>query len=335
MTIEFRELREFPVKSLRLPGDFRKRYSAEHIGQLSERMKHRGQIVPLLVRDTSVLDGVDRVAAALRAGIEMLWANVITCTDLEAEIIMREAQMHRRHDPAEQRRLADELIPRYAQEIAETRIDPEKPNQPPKQGVQKRKRSRGRKKGVRSEAISRVAAELGVSAEALLKSDYRRRKKGELPDPPFALKDLGMDLPPEFKAQASEAGKQMERAARYVAMAVACMTEVTKLGANAFPSARLQRLHQDASDLSASIRNAKPVSVCPCCKALVKLRPGCAGCSGSAIMLANQQSAVPKELLDELNPLVLAGGKFHSVWDFIDQDEKPEGDDLDSLFGGQ
>ncbi len=65
--IHFRELREFPVKSLRLPGDFRKRYSAQHIGQLAERMKHRGQVTPLLVRGTTVLDGIDRCT---QAGIE-------------------------------------------------------------------------------------------------------------------------------------------------------------------------------------------------------------------------------------------------------------------------
>lgn len=329
--IQFVALEEVPLSSLRFPGGFRERFQQERVKLLAERLKARGQIEPLLVRDDyTVLDGLDRGAAAMIAQLPGLWCVFVECSDIEAQIIMRESNMHRRHDPQEQRRLADELVEKYAQEIAEQRQDPERRELPKMSGRQAKRRKRGRKKGVRAEAMEKVAKELGISVEALRKSEYRKRAEGQAPEPEFHLKALGMELPAEFVEESAKVGRLMERAARYQAMVLACLTELGKLG-NVFPAARLQRLYQDASDVASGLRNAKPTSVCPFCKALDRLKGACSQCSGTGRILSNQESAVPKELMDETRLLVQVGGQMRSVWDYV---EEPAAADLDSMFGG-
>jgi hypothetical protein len=84
-------------------------------------------------------------------------------------------------------------------------------------------------------------------------------------------------------------------------------------------------LKADVSECSAAVRNARPQTICPFCKALEALRAGCGTCSATGYARRGQASGVPAELLDPKDPMVWVSGQARSVWDYIPADD---------MFGG-
>lgn len=302
------------LRRLRLPGDFLKRMREPRVGGLAEKIRDHGMLTPVLMRKTNgdVLDGLDRIAACFLLKLTHAPAILVECTDLEAEIIRREANAQRRHDPEEKRQMSQELIDKYTEEEAL------------KERVTPRPIKVGRPTSPRGKAIARVARDLGVSEVALKKRQQRAKKAvGEALEPPLNL--IGMIVPDSAREGIMAALGLLREAATKASQCLALLTQI-ETGGYPFPAARLQRLRSDAAELAACIRNAKPVALCPYCKGVETLLSGCSGCAATGWILSNQESGVPQELWDDKDPKVFVGAQARSVWDYLPSNELPEAD---------
>ena len=312
-------LKLVPLRRLRLPGDFLRRMREKRVGGLAANIRERGQFTPILMRKDNgdVLDGLDRVAACFLLKLTHVPANLVECSDLEAEIIRRETTTQRRHDPDEQRQMSQELIDMYtAEELEKAKLSPPKHTRV------------GKPVSPRSKAIKRVAADLGLKDETVRKRQYRAKKAvGEAMDPPLNM--IGMLVPDSTREGIMAALGLLREASYKASQCLALLTQI-ETGGFPFPAARLQRLRQDASELAASIRNAKPVALCPYCKGIETIQSGCGGCAATGFILANQEAGVAAEFWDEATPMVLVAGRARSAWDYLPTNEverDPFGDD--------
>jgi len=319
--VDFVSCRPVPLRRLRLPGSFKQRLREPRINSLAQHIEKRGLWLPVLVRkeDGRVLDGLDRVASFWLLGRESILAVVVTCSDEEADTLEREINAERRHAPEEQRSKALEMVEKLSAEEAEAAVE----------AAQKEHRA-GRPLSKKGRARKVVAESLGISPKALKQQEYRERRKKGLTKNSKAIETIGMEIPESMAKEVRSVQLLMEEAALRVSQALAALTTIENQSYR-FPAARLQRLRSDTVDLGACLRNARPEMLCPYCKAIPQLMPGCTACLGCGWICANQVAAVPKELLREDLPCVLVGGSRRSIWDYIPQD--PEPPKADEAFG--
>ena len=304
------EFRWLPLRKLRLPGTFPKRLREPRVVALSESIAVHGLWLPVLVRrkDGRVLDGFDRVAAYWLQKRNEIPALLCDCTDEEALLIESKVNTERRHDQEEQRKKEMELIDRIASEEAAREAEEE--------AKRKKYQIPGRPKTPKRRALERVSGETGVPVNTLKQRIYRERRRKGLTGTVKELRTLGMVIPQTLSDEVRVLQGVFDEAILRAKQALSCLTTIETQG-YPYPPARLQRLRADAQELSASLRNARPDCLCPYCKAVEALKAGCAACLGCGFITANQVSGVPKELLDEENPMVMAGGQIRSAWDYI------------------
>lgn len=312
------------LSSLRLPGDFGKRMKEPRVLALAHSIDESGLIHEPLVRkeDMRVICGLDRVAVYFLLEHKQIKVKLIECTDTEAARLRLEENIVRRHDPEERRKLTEELVSTYTEE-EKTRLENRKFDINEKLAPRKL----GRPKHARTIAMERAAAERGVKPESI--RQMLRRARLQPPEPEMPLETFGMLVPDTFRDRSILALRFLNEAALRLQQALSCLTQIETNGLP-FPAGRLQRLRQETADLGASVRNARPVAICPFCKCLAVLLPGCPACAGTGIMLSIQDGSVPTELLDTENPRVQVGGHIKSVWDYVDA---PEVDA--NMFGGR
>jgi ParB-like chromosome segregation protein Spo0J len=304
-------LKEVPLSTVRLPGDFKKRLDAPHVAERAKSLEGVGLIHEPLVRrkgkQWEVIAGLDRIAAHFVAKRESVSVKVVECTDAEVMKIRREENVQRRHDKEEQSRLMTELLEQYTSE-EEDRIDSPKK--------------------ARAKARERVAAELGLSPETIRKKEWEAEQKTEPVGPP--IKTLGMSLSEDFAKKVALAQRGIDATEALLKRAQSTVTTMAKELGLAFPQARLERLREEIHAQASHCRGLRPVSLCPWCKGLDGVQEGCGACFGTGFITASQENAVPAELLNEAIPVVLVDGNYEDVHEFLPyaQDlDIPRGDD--------
>lgn len=312
--MNFLSVKRIALRRLRLPGSFRPKLREPGVVLLSKHIDEKGLFLPVLVRksDGRVLDGFDRVAAHFVLKREDIWCLLCECTDEEAALIEMEVNVARRHDPARAAKTLEAI-----DSIAAT-IEPPKVKTP------------GRPLSKRGVARKKVADALGVSVHAVKSAEYReKRKRGEKREV-RPIKTLGMTLPETLLKNSHDLGSLFDEAAIRAQQALACLTEVESRGLPYSPS-RLQRLRRELQEMAGVIRNARPDSVCPYCRAIPAICAGCQACRGAGMLTVNEMANIPAALLDEQVPKVMVGGQLKSVWDFLPPPQPQEEADVFGL----
>lgn len=299
-------LKDVPFSSLRLPGDFKKRLDAPHVAERAKSIASVGLIHEPLVRRVGKhwepIAGIDRIAAYHVAGKESIRVKVVECTDEEARRIRLEENIQRRHDTGEQSRLALELLEKFTAE--ETTLEEALPEKP--------------KEGAKTRARKRVAAELGISPETVRKKEWEASQETAPKGPP--IRTLGMNLSAEFTAQVTKAQAYLEATEALLKRAQSNVTTMANDLSIVFPKPRLERLREDIHSQAAHVGGLMPVSLCPWCKGLNALQENCSACFGTGFITKSQEKAVPKELLDEAEPMVMSEGRPISIYEFAPEE---------------
>jgi len=164
----------------------------------------------------------------------------------------------------------------------------------------------GRPKGPNRVMLEELAGEVGLTVEALLKRQKRKRAKArsEGLTEPEPVRSLGMRLTPAFSRQTTRAREIVQRTLDKVVDARRTLGSFG-LDGIPFPVARLERIKDDFAELELILRASRPESICPACKATEALCGGCAMCVGLGYILENQLPNVPADLLDPRHPVVL------------------------------
>lgn len=303
-------LKEVTLATIHLPGDFKKRLDAPHVAERAKSISSSGLIHEPLVRRKGkkweVIAGLDRVAAHFVAQKDTVSVKVVECTDEEVQRIRREENVQRRHDKEEQSRLMGELLEQYTEE--ELEAEPEKP------------------KKARVRARERVAAELGLATETIRKKEWEAEQETVPTGPP--IKTLGMSLSADFSKKVALAQSYLDAAEGDLKRAQSRITTMGKELGLAFPQARLERLREEIHAQASHCRGLRPVSLCPWCKGLDGVQENCAACFGTAFITKSQEQAVPKELLDEVDPKVVVDGKVQSADSLVSEGKDWDGADL-------
>lgn len=314
------------IAKLVLPDDIHELAKEPRIADRLISIKRLGLLNEPIVRlsDMKLLAGRDRIAAHIHGGIQEARVKLVECDDDTCIDIEIEENLQRRHDPAEQRELEQRALDR-----AEARIAGERDGETP--------RKAGRPKTPRGRAREEIAEAKGVKPESVRRAEYRHRERQNkalvevaetgvpAPPPTSPIKTLGMDLDAAFLAKVNAIMGYIKEATAKARGAQSALTQLknAELG---YPSARLQRLHEDLHDVTARVAAAIPVSLCPGCKGLHGVQEECAMCVGSGFIVKSQQDGVPENLwLEGDDAMVLYRGEPTRVSEFFEEHgEEPE-----------
>ena len=297
--------------SLVLPSDFGKRLKEPRIAERAKSIDAVGLIHEPIVRasDMRVVAGEDRVAAHFALKRRDILCKMVECTDEELKAIQSAENVQRRHDPKEQAQLIAARL-----DVYEAEVQPVPPDEP---------RKRGQPKSDRTKARERLAAELGVKAETLRKTEWKAERASPEPKP-VECRALGMTLSPEFTAKVGAAQAHIDAADSALRLA---QTHLGRLGSDAiagFPEGRLARLKSDAHDVAVRVRGARPCSLCPWCKGLDGYQEQCPACQATGYITQSQEVSIPRELLDTATPCVMRGGILY----MLSAPDAPTADDV-------
>lgn len=314
------------LRRIKGPGDIKKRVSDPRVHELAESiMELGGTIAPIVVRkfDTKLIAGRDRYAAHLINAqlhpkrdedgklIEpVVSVMYVEATDQEAKKLERHENIFRRHDPSERQRLLAEMSNEVTEEIlqAEPELRPDGP---------------GPTKSARGKARQIVADKMGTTPETVRQAEHKANNKAKPPPGVKPVNVFGMVVDPELLDSIEDIRKVVDDSAALVSRALAAMT---RLGTSRpFPAAQLQSIQQALRDVGHSIRRMSPEAICPHCKCIPQLQMTCVGCAGVGWVSAPMLVGVPKNLLNDLFPMVRFQDDVVSAQDFfpkhVDTDE--------------
>jgi len=291
--MELRKLVQMAPGDLIVPGDFAKTLNNAHVDALTESIRARGQITPVIAqregKRSRLVFGRHRLAVCLRLK-RRIWV-LLAGSPAEADDFAAE-QIRRQRDPVELRALVSNLASNDAKITAKSQGNSGK----------------GRPRSPEREAIREAARIAGVSAETVERAvglRDRARKVGDIDAAEGTPRDdRGIEIPDNRVDDWNEVRGLFETFDRSYQNIQAQITRVKK---NARPDgdvarylalAHIQRLEELAHELAAAARAAAPWALCPFCKLLPTLRVNCSGCGGSGFAPRSwHNGAVPKELL--------------------------------------
>jgi hypothetical protein len=316
--MELRKLVQMKPGDLIVPGDFAKTLNNAHVDALTESIRERGQITPVIAqRDGKrchLVFGRHRLAACLRLK-RRIW---VLLADSRAEAVDFAAEQLRRQRTIEELRALTTQLIRNAE------------NQPEQKPAVRRS---GRRKSPERQAIREAARIAGVSEDTVERAvgSQRAPKVGAVEaeaEPP--VDDRGIEIPEDRVDDWNELRGLFETFDRSYQNIQAQITRVKK---NARPDgdvarylalAHLQRLEELAHELAAAARAVAPWALCPFCKLLPTLRANCNGCGGSGFAPHSwHNGAVPKELLATGTDagVLLQGARFKRLSDLTERSE--------------
>lgn len=167
----------------------------------------------------------------------------------------------------------------------------------------------GPKKTAKGFARDIIAEKDGVKSETVRMREYREAHRKPV------LTDIGMEMDPEWLAKVRVIQMAVDAVARLLSMAKGKMKTIME-DTETVPG-RYKDLLSDLETLQRRVAWARPESLCPACKGLEKVTPGCAGCETLAWITKGQVQDVPKELWDEKEPKVNYEGKRVPVSTFF------------------
>ena len=315
------EIKAVKVDSLSMPGDVRHRVSLERVKSLAHGLELVGQLHPVVIRkrDGRWISGRDRAAAALVAKLETLVVQYVECTDEEAAIAERSENLHRRHDPDEQARLVTELVPLLAKRVTADERKPEGwPNARP----------------VSPKVVARrmLAAQRGCVESTIRRLEHRvahREETRAAAKRSTGIDTLGVQPDPALLSSVAEVSVLLESAKVMIRRAKKHLEGIK----TPIPRVSQQALVRQADDLLTQLKALEPTTVCPYCKGIEQLKPGCTGCDASGWLGKGQLQDVPKELLNPAFPQVVVDGKLMSAAELLGLDgEAEDTEDPDDLF---
>lgn len=297
---------------VRLHKSVKSRVKQKHIRERADSVEQWGVVYRPLVRqrDLLLVDGADRVATYLYLQKEEIEVEWVDCTDEEAHFIRRHANAQRRHDPDEQAALLLEDL--NAVQVAVMNEAPWI------------RRSTARAASRRLLAESRGLTERTLASKEQYSS--KRLEPKEKPEKGPPVKELGMELDPEWAAQVHEVHGMMRSAASHLTKALTVLNKLNR-SELPYPRARLQRLIAETKDLGAETRRAVPHSLCPYCKGIEQLQEKCSACGHQGFILDEQKEGIPARLWDHHYPVVATDGIYRPVEDFAEDDG-----DVEDLF---
>lgn len=285
------------ISQLRLPGDIRlKAESDPHVERLAESFRKLGIFARLpVVRMTSkyskvLIAGRDQVAALIKLGEPVAHCVCVECT----------------HEESYQLSLAENTLRKtitqqQAEEIASPLL-----GWPPYVG-----------------SPSTTATKEMIESSRLLglagKSEANTRTRGgsylNVPDiEEMTLRDLGMELTPEFSRETKVVHTELLRVGLYLAFVAACVTKMRERKAPIAP-AILDRLTQDTAALRALASGFVPYALCPYCKGL---GVDCEPCGGHRWVSESVYRAAPPKLKDEEDKVVMVDGQPSRLSDLLE-----------------
>ncbi len=305
--------RTIAISKIRLPGGFEKRLKTDRVKGLAKSIVDHGLLHEPIVRksDWKLVVGADRVAAHYVRGRQTITVKLVECSDTELEILQREENLMRRHDPEEQRRLTTELVAFYEKELFERSLE----------DPTVLKAVRGSYHSPYTAAVTKVAKLTGVNPESV-KRTMKRQKKRSGPRP-IPIRTFGMVLEPKFLEQVRTAHDWLSEADTQLQAAQKALTKLESSGVP-FPAALLKRLHAEVHQVCAEVRSSRPDMLCPYCRGIDELQDQCDYCFRFGFITAAQSKQVPVELLDEDNPKVMVRGVLRDIGDFVAPEPKLE-----------
>jgi ParB-like chromosome segregation protein Spo0J len=316
---------EVAIKSLKLPGDFRKRMASDHVKELAVSYEEVGQLHEPIVRSTDklLIAGSDRVAAHVIRKAEKILVKLVDCTDEEAEYVKHTENVRRRHEPKQRALDLERMIAlesaRQARKIAKgpQALPPEDISPAtgkPIAEVTVARREIAKKKGVKPEAVRRAhfrAKARQREAEKVEKVVVAQAEGKVIDTAPISpIDDLGFPLGAEWLLQVTEVKRLVELASQRASDALGALTQLSNR-ALPFPDGRLQRLRQDMQAAATAIRMSIPKCLCPFCKGQPEYQPTCSACVGHGYITAGQMDHVPEAAWKQ--DVVMVDGKVKAL----------------------
>jgi ParB-like chromosome segregation protein Spo0J len=281
---------------LYLPGDFQARVASDRVKELARTINEIGEPInePVVRKsDGKVICGVDRIAAHFYLKRDMVKVKLIECSDEEAERISVYENLHRRSSPEERAALMQQAI-----DFPETVF--------PQSTYKLSKLGRPRK--VKTVAREEVAMRLGVSPDAIRKREYRQRGSSKNAEP---IRDLGMNLDPEWRLRANEAKRIMTLDAAALRKEANTITKLLSSEEVVVQRPRVQRLLELVTEAADLAKELIPSSICPGCKGLTGVQEKCPFCLAAGYVGKGQEPGIPRELWD--NTVVSLDGEIVAI----------------------
>lgn len=317
------------IKRLTLAGDIRARLEAPHVYERSQSIKRLGLLHPPVVRksDMRVCSGNDRIAAMLLLGETEVLVQLVECTDKELAEVEAAENCQRRHSNEEARNWQRRLLALYEEMVSE---------QPQAITADQKYNAGKSSRGIKRQAVERLARETGVKPDTVKKRLQRGRKAdkkrqdlhaqvtGEAPPAFEDLELLGMDVDEAFVRDMTQVVRHIGDLGVRLTAARNAMGILLKASLP-LPTAKFVRMAEDLSALAAAMRGAKPVALCPYCKGLPTIQEQCVGCVRTGWVCADQAPGIPSQLWAKgPRAVVVQHGKERLVLDVIAELQEPE-----------
>ena len=289
-----RQILDVAIEKVRAPGDLRARMARADVAEFAESIKRHGQLHPILVekRTGQIISGRDRYSACHLAKIKTVLVEYVeTESPIQAQQLEVIENLHRRHEPKNQRVLLKRLVELYAIEEANVQSVEELP----------RKR-RGRPISIQGAALRRVAQDLGKNHDSLareLRRDAQQiagtRKQQEDASASPTVETFGLEVDAGYLVQLRLIQSLLGRGQDEVDALRRRLSRLEAEGSPLIPT-RLQTLFSKMNALKEELFRLRPVSICPACKLIETLTPDCPLCEGCGYVTQEQWERAPEEL---------------------------------------
>ncbi len=306
-------IKRIGLSKLRLPGDFKQLLELDEVFTLANSIAQRGMLHEPLVRqeDWKVICGFRRVAAHFVKGWQTISVKLIECTDAEAEILQREENAIRWHDPGRQKAVLIELVECYERELNEKLgEDPD---------ILRSKS--GRNRSARSVAIEKVANLRGV-APATVEQAVLRRKNATKKEKPPPIVTWGLNVSPRFMKEVGAIYAQVKKAENMASTMVSQYTRLANSDAQ-LPGGYVDEMRIRAKAERDAIRERLPAALCPSCKGVDALQPRCPTCKALGWVTEAQMQNIHETwpaLCNTDKRYVLVGSELRALTDYIPED---------------
>lgn len=277
-------LREFYVARVRLPGDTMLRAETDpHVAWLAESIREHGIFTPPRVwllgpKRKVLLTGRDTISALVRLGRPSFPGIGVEGSAIDVYQLVRGENLYRKHvTEAEAERLAAPLLA----------LQP-----------------------LRGEPLELPESMTPVAATAAADT-----KNPQLPEPELTLRDLGMELTDEFRAEVKRTNTELARAAYFARSAEACMKRIKTKGMPMNEPDR-ERLEHTFRTAAFAAQHSMPESLCAWCKGLAQI--DCERCGNSRWMDRKTLHSQKPKLLDPNDKVVVVDGQARRLKDILE-----------------
>lgn len=261
-------------------------------------------ILQVLERSMYPVAGFGRIAHAIKDGRNALWATVVHCDAVCAELLrVASYNQNAHHESRLYDSLVNAVLPAIEREVAEEHSVLRA------EGMA----ARGRPKHARNIAYQRVGKLLNRTENAVRKAVERYRTIPGIPRTSaktLAIDTLGFRTDPNVIAEATAIHKYIHEIVGRLKLARKATHQLTTSGLR-FPVHALHRFELDLQALTDHLQSFLPRTVCPWCKGLPQYSKACAPCRGCGWV--GKIEGVPDELLDHASPRVFVGGLWHDL----------------------